>query len=135
MTPWCGLAMHGAIAGPALPPSPGARLTGSASFCNLPDVTRYRVQLQTVEPRDLTPYQKTSGARLPGGLLNPITVRLSVMMFLQFFIWGGWFVTLGTFLGATFSAPGGEIGQAYSTQSWGAIIAPFIIAATSLKNW
>src|SRR5688500_13276357 len=49
------------------------------------------------------------------------------MMFLQFFIWGGWFVTLGTFLGATFSAPGGEIGQAYSTQSWGAISAPFIL--------
>ncbi|HWK49805.1 MAG TPA: nucleoside permease [Steroidobacter sp.] len=59
--------------------------------------------------------------------MNPITTRLSVMMFLQFFIWGGWFVTLGTFLGAAFSASGGEIGQAFSTQSWGAIIAPFII--------
>jgi nucleoside transporter len=59
--------------------------------------------------------------------LNPITIRLSIMMFLQFFIWGGWFVTLGTFLGAAFSASGGEIGQAYSTQSWGAIIAPFIV--------
>src|SRR5512138_1502266 len=69
----------------------------------------------------------TSGERVVGGPLNPITLRLSVMMFLQFFIWGGWFVTLGTFLGAAFSASGGEIGQAYSTQSWGAIIAPFIV--------
>ncbi|BBO29404.1 MFS transporter [Alteromonas sp. I4] len=49
------------------------------------------------------------------------------MMFLQFFIWGGWFVTLGTFLGGTLGASGGEIGMAFSTQSWGAIIAPFII--------
>lgn len=49
------------------------------------------------------------------------------MMFLEFFIWGGWFVTLGTFLGHNLNATGAEIGMAYSTQSWGAIIAPFII--------
>ena len=49
------------------------------------------------------------------------------MMFLEFFIWGGWFVTLGTFLGNNLNATGAETGMAYSTQSWGAIIAPFII--------
>lgn len=54
-------------------------------------------------------------------------VQLSVMMFLEFFIWGGWFVTLGTFLGNNLSATGEESGQVFSTQSWGAIIAPFII--------
>jgi len=48
-------------------------------------------------------------------------------MFLEFFIWGGWFVTLGTFMGNNLSAEGGEIAAAFSTQSWGAIIAPFII--------
>ncbi|UJH68873.1 nucleoside permease [Allomuricauda sp. SCSIO 65647] len=53
--------------------------------------------------------------------------QLSFMMFLEFFIWGGWFVTLGTFLGNNLNATGGEIAQAFSTQSWGAIIAPFII--------
>ena len=53
--------------------------------------------------------------------------QLSLMMFLEFFIWGGWFVTMGTFLGSNLNSSGGEIGQAYSTQSWGAIIAPFII--------
>jgi len=53
--------------------------------------------------------------------------KLSFMMFLEFFIWGGWFVTLGTFLSNNLSASGGEIGQAFSTQSWGAIIAPLII--------
>ena len=56
-----------------------------------------------------------------------IMTRLSIMMFLQFFIWGGWFVTLGTFMGQTLGASGSEIGMAFSTQSWGAIIAPFIV--------
>jgi nucleoside transporter len=53
-------------------------------------------------------------------------VRLSLMMFLEFFIWGGWFVTMGSYLGTTLSASGSQIGLAYATQSWGAIIAPFI---------
>lgn len=53
--------------------------------------------------------------------------KLSAMMFLEFFIWGGWFVTMGTFLGNNLSASGAETAMAYSTQSWGAIIAPFII--------
>ena len=56
-----------------------------------------------------------------------IRIKLSFMMFLEFFIWGGWFVTMGTYLGSNLGADGGQIGQAYSTQSWGAIIAPFII--------
>ena len=54
-------------------------------------------------------------------------IQLSLMMFLQFFIWGGWFVTLGTFLGNDLNATGAETGMAFSTQSWGAIIAPFFI--------
>jgi nucleoside transporter len=49
------------------------------------------------------------------------------MMFLEFFIWGGWYVTLGTFLGENLQATGAEAAMAYSTQSWGAIIAPFIV--------
>ena len=53
--------------------------------------------------------------------------QLALMMFLEFFIWGGWFVTMGTYLGATLGSSGGQIAQAYSTQSWGAIIAPFVI--------
>ena len=47
-------------------------------------------------------------------------------MFLEFFIWGGWFVTMGSYL-AAIGACGAEIGLAYSTQSWGAIVAPFVI--------
>lgn len=54
-------------------------------------------------------------------------VQLSAMFFLEFFIWGGWFVTLGTYLLKNLDATGAETGMAFSTQSWGAIIAPFII--------
>jgi len=54
-------------------------------------------------------------------------IQLSVMMFLNFFIWGGWFVTLGTYLGKALQASGTQISLAYLTQSIGAIIAPFII--------
>ncbi|MBE9602839.1 nucleoside permease [Pedobacter sp. MC2016-24] len=54
-------------------------------------------------------------------------IKLSAMMFLEFFIWGAWFVTLGTFLGNNLKATGGESASVFSTQSWGAIIAPFII--------
>lgn len=54
-------------------------------------------------------------------------IQLSFMMFLEFFIWGGWFVTLGTFLNNNLQASGTESANVFSTQSWGAIIAPFII--------
>lgn len=54
-------------------------------------------------------------------------IKLSLMMFLEFFIWGAWFVTLGTYLGLTLKASGAETGAVFSTQSWGAIIAPFIV--------
>ena len=53
--------------------------------------------------------------------------KLSLMMFLNFFIWGAWFVTLGTFLTQNLNATGLEMSNVFSTQSWGAIIAPFII--------
>ena len=58
---------------------------------------------------------------------STVRLRLCVMMFLQFFTWGGWFVTMGSYLAANLHASGAQTGLAYSTQSWGAIIAPFIV--------
>jgi nucleoside transporter len=46
------------------------------------------------------------------------------MMFLQFFVWGAWFVTLGTYLNEI-GFSGTEIASAYLTNNIGAIIAPF----------
>jgi nucleoside transporter len=64
----------------------------------------------------------------PEGTINTATrVKLSSMMFLEFFIWGAWFVTMGTFLARNLSASGSQISLAYLTQSLGAIAAPFII--------
>ena len=57
-----------------------------------------------------------------------IRFKLSAMMFLNFFVWGIWFVTMGTFLiKGNIGATGGQTGTAYGTQCLGAIIAPFII--------
>lgn len=56
-----------------------------------------------------------------------IRFKLSFMMFLEFFIWGAWFVTLGTYLSKNLQAQPLEIANVFSTQSLGAIIAPFII--------
>ena len=62
-----------------------------------------------------------------------IYARLSVMMFLQFFIWGAWFVTMATYLTSGLGFSDGENALAYATQSWGAIVAPFIIGLIADK--
>src|SRR6185437_10335814 len=56
-----------------------------------------------------------------------IRVKLSFMMFLEFFIWGAWFVTMGTYLTTTLHATGVQNAGAYATQAFGAIIDPFVI--------
>jgi nucleoside transporter len=56
-----------------------------------------------------------------------LKIRLCTMMFLEFFIWGGWFVTMGSFLASNLHATEAQSAQAYSTQSWGAIIAPLFV--------
>jgi len=66
-------------------------------------------------------------------MTTAIRVKLSAMMFLEFFIWGAWFVTMGTYLTKTLSATGTQNATAYATQALGAIIAPFIIGLVADK--
>ena len=56
-----------------------------------------------------------------------VKIRLSLMMFLEFFVWGSWYVTMGTFLGTNIQAKDQDISLAFSTQSLGAILAPFLV--------
>ena len=66
-------------------------------------------------------------------MTSGIYARLSVMMFLEFFIWGAWFVTMATYLTSGLGFSDGDNALAYATQSWGAIIAPFIIGLIADK--
>ena len=55
-----------------------------------------------------------------------VRVQLSAMMFIEFFIWGAWYVTMGTYL-TKIGFQGSDIGTAYSTTAWAAIISPFFV--------
>src|ERR1700741_5083914 len=56
-----------------------------------------------------------------------IRVRLSLMMFLNYVIWGAWYVTIGTYLTATLKFSGTEAGAIFGTTALASMISPFFV--------
>lgn len=56
-----------------------------------------------------------------------VFTKLSVMMLLEYFIWGAWYVTMGTYMAEFLDASGTQIGAAYSALAIATIISPFFV--------
>src|SRR3954469_22497168 len=56
-----------------------------------------------------------------------VSVRLSLMMFLNYVIWGAWYVTLGTYLTGTLHFSGTEAGAVFGTTALSCMISPFFV--------
>lgn len=64
-----------------------------------------------------------------------IRLQLSLMMLLEYFIWGAWFVAMGIYLPASLNADGIQVGIAYGNAWFGAMVSPFFIGMIADRHF
>jgi len=56
-----------------------------------------------------------------------LLIQLSAFMFLQYYIWGSWYASMGAYLANVLKFGGQEIGAAYGAFAIGSMVAPFFV--------
>src|SRR3954464_15291210 len=56
-----------------------------------------------------------------------VNIRLCIMMFLNFAVWGCWYVTIGTSRTATLHFTGTQAGAVFGTTALASMISPFFV--------
>lgn len=59
--------------------------------------------------------------------MTPVRLKLSIMMFLQYFVWGAWWVTVGTYLTQVHNFSAVQVGLISGTTALAALISPFFV--------
>jgi nucleoside transporter len=59
--------------------------------------------------------------------MSYVKIRLGAMMFIQYIIWGAWYVVLNTYLTATLHFSGTEAGAVFGTTALASLVAPFFV--------
>ena len=67
-----------------------------------------------------------------------IKTRLTILNFLQFFVWGAWLISLGGYMGATFGPTEGDsiglsIGRTYGSMGWASLFMPALMGILADK--
>src|ERR1700709_1344061 len=60
-------------------------------------------------------------------------LRLIIMNFLEFFIWGSWLISIGNYLGGTLHFTGAQIGAVFSTLGIASLFMPALMGIVADK--